>query len=127
MELLTKKIHAELKANYEASQKAGPEVTVDHKPVVKFFNPAGMGTWLITEMDDDEIMFGLCDLGYPELGYVSLAELREFKGVLGLGIERDLYFTADRPLSEYTEIANEKGHIDISAPRRNQETTPLER
>ena len=35
-------------------------------------------------------MFGLCDLGFPELGYVSLNELRATRGPLGLGIERDL-------------------------------------
>jgi len=32
-------------------------------------------------------MFGLCDLGFPELGYVSLDEL-ESVGV----VERDLYW-----------------------------------
>ena len=41
----------------------------DHIPVVKFFNPFGEGVWLATELDEDgDIMFGLADLGYPELG-----------------------------------------------------------
>jgi hypothetical protein len=37
---------------------------------------------------DDFIMFGLCDLGFPELGYVSLKELEAV-----CVIERDLYRT----------------------------------
>jgi hypothetical protein len=33
----------------------------DHVPVVKFFNPVGIGTWLATELDaDGNILFGLC-------------------------------------------------------------------
>lgn len=52
----------------------------DHPPVIKLFNPAGPATWLICAMEaDGDILFGLCDLGFgePELGYVSLEELRE--------------------------------------------------
>ena len=63
---------------------------------VHFFNPCGVGDWWITEgsvKDDDFIMFGLCDLGFPELGYVSLDELQGVRGPLGLGIERDLHWT----------------------------------
>jgi hypothetical protein len=41
-------------------------------------------------------MFGLCDLGFPELGYVSLNEMRGVRGALGLGIERDLHW---RPMT----------------------------
>jgi hypothetical protein len=26
---------------------------LDHVPVVKFFNPLGIGTWLATELDED--------------------------------------------------------------------------
>ena len=44
-------------------------------------------------------MFGLCDLGFPELGYVSLNELQGVRGPLGLGIERDLHWTT-KPLAE---------------------------
>ena len=38
-------------------------------------------------------MFGLCDPGLPELGYVGLNELQAVRGPWGLGIERDLYWT----------------------------------
>src|ERR1700693_2756262 len=41
----------------------------DHVPVVKFFNPLGEGVWLATELDPDgDTLFGLADLGEPELG-----------------------------------------------------------
>ena len=75
---------------------------VDKKPVayVKFFNPVGIGTWYISELDPDtNIMFGLCDLGFPELGYVSMDELEQTELQMELlgsyytyRIERDLYF-----------------------------------
>jgi hypothetical protein len=87
----------------------------DHIPVVKFFNPLGAATWLITEMmpDEPDILFGLCDLGVgcPELGYVSLAELQGIKGRYGLGIERDLDFRPRFPLSVYARAAQIAGRI----------------
>lgn len=81
----------------------------DPPPVVKFFTPDGGATWLLTEIDpdDDDHAFGLCDLGlgFPELGYVSLAVLATVRGGLGLAIERDLYFRADKPISAYARQA----------------------
>ena len=77
----------------------------DHIPVVKFFDPCGAATWLITEIDPDDgdTLFGLCDLGlgFPELGYVSLTELAQIRNRFDLGIERDVHFRSDKPLSEY--------------------------
>ena len=53
--------------------------------------------------------FGLCDLGlgFPELGCVSLEELRCLRGKLGLPVERDFSFTADHPMSVYAEAARQ--------------------
>jgi Protein of unknown function (DUF2958) len=86
----------------------------DH-PVLKLFTPDAAATWLISEVDPDDPdrLFGLCDLGlgYPELGYVSLAEITSVKGRLGLPVERDLHFVADKPLSAYAEEARVKGRI----------------
>ena len=68
--------------------------TKDFKAVIKLFDPTGSGTWYLSELDPNtNIAFGLCDMGYPELGYVSLDELSNLKVKMGLGIERDLYFT----------------------------------
>lgn len=87
----------------------------DHQPVVKLFTPDAGATWLLTECDPDEPdrLFGLCDLGLgcPELGYVSLAEIMEVRGRLGLPVERDLHFVADKPLSGYADEARVKGRI----------------
>lgn len=85
---------------------------VDHVPVVKFFNPLGAGVWLGTELDEDgDIMFGLADLGYPELGYWSLSEMQSVRLPFGVGIERDLLFTGDFPISVWAEAARSAGGI----------------
>ena len=82
----------------------------DHIPVVKFFNPLGEGVWLATELDGD-IMFGLADLGYPELGSWSLSEMQSVRLPFGMEIERDLLFTGDFPISVWAEAARETGSI----------------
>lgn len=87
----------------------------DPLPVVKLFTPDAGATWLLTEIDpdDDNHAFGLCDLGlgFPELGYVSLAELATVRGRLGLPVERDLHFKADEPISAYAREARMSGRI----------------
>ena len=84
----------------------------DHIPIVKFFNPFGAGVWLATELDEDgDIMFGLADIGYPELGSWSLNELRYIRLPFGMGIERDLPFTGDFPISVWAEAARDAGSI----------------
>ena len=114
MDLMPDDIRARLLANGAAGAEADPV------PVVKFFDPTGPATWLITAMmpDDPDILFGLCDLGLgcPELGTVSLAELRSAKGRLGLGIERDLHFSGRFPISVYAEAARITSRI-IEAER----------
>lgn len=89
----------------------------DIRPVIKIFNPYGGATWLISEMDPEEPdrLFGLCDLGMgePELGYVSFNELNTVKVGPGrmLYLERDRWFTADKSLAEYAEIARNNSRI----------------
>ena len=99
MKLLTEAQRRELTANGERSA-AGEEI--DPRPVVKLFTPDAGATWLLSELDpeDPDRAFGLCDLGLgcPEIGYVSLTELATVRGRLGLPVERDLSFAADRPL-----------------------------
>ena len=87
----------------------------DHFPVLKLFTPDAGATWLISECDPDDPdrLFGLCDLGagFPELGYVSLVEIIGVRGRLGLPVERDLHFVANKPLSAYADEARSKGRI----------------
>jgi len=93
MKLLTKEILKRLPALY--SQENNPDPIVQ----VKFFDPCGSWTWYATEFDGKDIFFGMVDGFEKELGNFSLSELQAYKGRLGLGIERDLYFTP-KPLSE---------------------------
>lgn len=110
--LITEDDLAQLLAN-GARSAAGEDI--DPKPVIKLFTPDAGATWLITEADpaDPHHLFGLCDLGLgqPELGYVSLAEIRSVRGRLGLPVERDLYFTAEHRLSWYAKLAHHAGRI----------------
>jgi hypothetical protein len=96
----------------------GRDRGADHVPVVKFFNPLGQGVWLATELDaDGDTLFGLADLGYPELGSFSLDELTSITLPIGMGIERDILFTGDFPISVWAEAARKAG--SIRAAERN--------
>ncbi len=96
-------------------QRSLEEEGFDPPPVVKLFTPDAGATWLLTEIDPDEMdhAFGLCDLGHgdPELGWVSLAELASVRGRMGLPIERDLHFVADKRISGYAREARLAGRI----------------
>ncbi len=87
----------------------------DPFPAVKLFLPGTGATWLLTELDpDEEICFGLCDLGLgcPELGYVSLIEITEAQIMPGVTVERDTSFKPTKTFSAYALEANQKGRID---------------
>lgn len=116
MELLTREFEARLLANGRQQQSVrGTDQESDFYPVVKLFTPDAACTWLLTEIDpsDPDLAFGLCDLGlgFPELGYVSLQEIRAVRGRLGLPVDRDLHFCADKSLSAYSEEARRLGRI----------------
>ena len=103
MKILTKEITKQLARNYGIQD--------DLKPVVKLFVcVGGNATWLLTDIDQDGIAFGLCDLGvgFPELGYVDVNDLIK---TLGWRLERDMHFTADKTLSEYATAARDKGMV----------------
>jgi len=92
----------------------GRERDRDHCPVLKLFNPLGPAIWLICELDaGGDSMFGLCDLGVgePELGYVSLDELKEVSAGLRIGLELDRAFRARYPISAYAKAARIAGRI----------------
>jgi hypothetical protein len=113
MKLITSAQRQQLIRNGQATAAATlQDRSIDHIPVVKLFTPDANATWLLTELDpeDEDRAFGLCDLGlgFPELGYVSLRELSSVRGPLGLHVERDLYFEADRPLSAYANLAADR-------------------
>ena len=113
MQLITPELREQLLANGENRGE-------DHFPALKLFNPLGAATWLITEMDpaQNDYLFGLADLGmgFPELGGISLSALQEYKGPLGLGIERDIHFTARHAISVYAQAARMARRIVESGP-----------
>ena len=110
--LITDEQRAQLMANGRITAEGGDH---DPQPVVKLFTPDAHATWLLTELDpeDGDTAYGLCDIGIgmPELGNVRISELASIVGPLKLPIERDLYFTAKRTLSEYTRLARINGSI----------------
>ena len=106
MKLLTKELATKLVANFQSEEE-------NLKPVVKFFG-GGACTWLISEWDGNDYMFGLCDLGMgtPELGMVSYSELQNLRfPPFGLPVERDKFFKADKTIFEYAEIASDNQRI----------------
>lgn len=105
----------ELRAKLRAQARASVEIPGhDPCPIVKFFNPLGAATWLVTGMaQDGDTLFGLADLGFgcPELGYFSLCEIEAIRLPFGLRIERDLAFASLHPLSVWAETARRAGSI----------------
>ncbi len=118
MILVTPEIRAQLLANCEARYDAQRQNRrePDPVPVVRFFNSVGSATWLATEIDYDNILFGLADLGFgcPELGSFSLDELESVELPLGLKIERDIAFEGRFPLSVYAAAARAAGSLVLA-------------
>lgn len=114
IELLGPQAAQQLLANHnEQEPLKGTRQERDFEPVCKLFLPWTSGTWLLTEMDDDGLAFGLADLGFgtPELGYISLDEIWEVVGPGGLRVERDIHWKATKPLSAYATEARQQGRI----------------
>ncbi len=97
MKLMTKELERRF------AQVGSQEHVEDPLIIVKFFNPAGAGTWYATEYDPvTRIFFGYVSIygdWNDEWGDFSLDELESYRGPFGLGIERDLYF-GERRASE---------------------------
>lgn len=111
----TQRIRLIANGRFNACRRADGEDEFDFAPVVKLFCPWGAATWLLSELDPDDpdIAFGLCDLGMkcPELGSVCLTELEGVTGPVGLRIERDRHFKADKTLQAYADEATVLRHI----------------
>ena len=92
MKLTTKAILNKFKSHPLCSQ-SGKEM--DAEVLVKYFNPCGSGTWLITEAeqqeDGDWLLYGYCHIFEWEWGTVLLSELQNMRLPYGLTIERDIY------------------------------------
>lgn len=113
MELITKELKEAFKKKPLYSTEDTP--LLEKEIVVKYFNPYGVGTWLITEGQEQEngdyLFFGLCFLSEWELGYITLKQLEEIRDNKQLmSVERDLYLT-EKTIGDYLE-ANDKETYD---------------
>ena len=92
MKLMTKEIEKifEKQGGLYAQEGLG----LQSKVVVKYFAPAGAGTWLITAGERrgaDWLLYGYCYINCWEWGTVMLSELESVRLPFGLRIERELY------------------------------------
>ena len=92
MKLLTQEIEEKLSQTpLGSTSRKGKKAEV----IVKYFNPCGAGTWLITEGEKlengDWLLYGYCHIFEWEWGTVLLSELQNARVPFGLTIERDLY------------------------------------
>lgn len=96
--LMTSELRKKLPELYAQENEKDPMV------YARFFHAYGAGTWLVTEFDGKDTMFGyVMGLGGDELGYISLRELESLQAkvagrtIPGLqGIERDKFFKPKR-------------------------------
>ena len=104
MRLLTDEIRQQFRKYPLYSQESrGINSTV----IVKYFNPVGSGTWLITEAEEQEdgdwLLCGYCHISGWEWGYVSVNELQALKLSSGLTVERDLYIPYNATVKELAQ------------------------
>ena len=97
MKLMTKEVEKKFEEYpFQSQDEKGKDAEI----VVKYFNPFGAGTWLITEGEKNErgswLFYGYCHIFEWEWGYVSLDELQD----IGY-IERDLYLDKGITVAEY--------------------------
>ena len=80
--------------NFEIETRTGHM----QKPVIKLFNPSGIGTWYISSMTEDgNIGYGVCKLQETEIGSIDMQGIAEIRTPpFRLPIERDLYFTSNK-------------------------------
>lgn len=101
MKLLTEEIK-EIFKQYPLYSQDGKDM--DSVVLVKYFNPCGAGTWIITEAeeqdDGDWLLFGYCHIYCWEWGFLLLSELQDLKLPFRLTIERDLYLPKDAKVKD---------------------------
>ena len=111
MKIITKAIEAAFAKQGDTSQKTMEEINI----VMKLFNPQGAGTWYLYEKLDEDVYMAFVNLGDPEMaemGTVSMSELMEFRGWLGLGLERDMHFDPlSITLKSVYETVKAGGHV----------------
>lgn len=104
MKLLTKELEKKLPTYEEIQEDKDPMV------IAKYFHPMSSWTWYaISYNPETRTFFGLVDGQEKEMGSFSLTEMENIN-IMGLGIERDLYFDP-MPLSELVKKLNAGQHV----------------
>jgi len=102
MKLMTKEIEKKAKAQFVLGSDFSQNV------VAKFFDPCGSWTWYLMNQDpgDPDYLWGIVKGYEVEIGSFSLNELMAYRGRLGLGIERDLYFNPIKAAELWKRVNN---------------------
>ncbi|WP_343545693.1 DUF2958 domain-containing protein [Sphingomonas paucimobilis] len=90
----------------------GTNKEIDFEPAVRLHIPGTDLLWLLTELDEDFIAFGLCQIHVAELGSVWLPELVDID-VQGLRVVQDTNFKPTTTLRGYAEMARRNGGLLI--------------
>ncbi len=100
MKLITKVIEKKAQKQYPMGSDMNQMV------VAKFFDPCGGWTWYLMNQDpnDTDYLWGIVKGFEIEVGSFSLNELQSYRGRLGLGIERDRYFTPMKAKDVYDAL-----------------------
>ena len=106
MKLMTKVIERQAQKQYPLGSD------LNQKVVAKFFDPCGGWTWYLMNQDpnDTNYLWGIVQGNELEIGSFSLTDLQNYKGKLGLGIERDKFFKPMKAWDVYDALESGK-HI----------------
>jgi len=106
MKLMTKEIEKKAQKQFPLGNDMGQKI------VAKFFDPCGSWSWYLMNQDPKypDYLWGIVKGHEIEMGSFSLSELSKYKGPLGIGIERDLYFTPRTAMEVWEDLLNGK-HI----------------
>lgn len=89
---------------------------LDTKVLVKYFNPYGVGTWLITEANEldngDYELYGYMHLTEWEYGYILLSQLQEIQNSNSASVEIDLY-TKGTTLKDFLTEEEQADYLEI--------------
>jgi hypothetical protein len=123
LELLPPSVKNALPPLYSQEHLGGKAVAY-----VKYFTPDSNWTWYATEYDGQDTFFGLVEGFEKELGYFSLSELQEVRGLLGLPVERDLYWhpkTLEEIAPELFAVGSQSDSKAQDPKRTESEVMPI--
>jgi len=105
MKLMTDKIAEQATKQYDKGSD------MEQMVVAKFFNPMGSWSWYLMNLGEDkDYAWGIVDGNAVEMGSWLMSDLQNQKLPFGLGIERDRYFEPVKA-SELWEQLNKGEHV----------------